>query len=524
MEVRMTPLARSRPRWRNQLSLQGGGPAQATLVIAMMLAGCAVGPNFKRPNAPTIAYPTPPSAIGPQSVVYGGDVAGDWYRLFQSQSLNTLVQEALRANPDLEGARHNLLAAQYELQAVAGSALPQLEVGAKASRAKINGSFLYQPPDALQRTGNQFSLGPSLAYDLDVFGRIRRTIESQAAQTDQVGHQALNVYVTLINEVVLTAFDFAASAEEIAATRALVADLQAQYDLTQTLENAGKTTRSDTLQAKAQLENTRAGLPNLQKQHDIYRNTLLRLTGKPPDDNSLPPLALHDFALPAQLPLSLPSQLVRQRPDVLEAEDTLHLASAQVGVAQAARFPSFNISAQYAQQSGGTGDLFTKAAQVWSIGLNVAQPVFEGGRLRAREQEARQRYLQAEAQYRGTVIDAFIEVADAMQALQHDTDSYNAHNTALDAARANRDLARVQFERGLVSELVVLTAQQQYQNGVLTQVQSDAQRFADAANLFHALGGGWWNVQADAGGEPAILEPVKRNAALSLPGAPYDQP
>jgi NodT family efflux transporter outer membrane factor (OMF) lipoprotein len=365
-------------------------------------------------------------------------------------------------------------------------------------------------------TGNQYNLGPSLAYDLDVFGRIRRTIESQAAQTDQAGHQALNVYITLINEVVLTAFDFAASAEQLEVTRTLVDDLQAQYDLTQTLENAGKTTRSDTLQAKSQLENTRAGLPGLEKQRDIYRNTLLRLTGKTPADGSLPPLALHDFALPAQLPLSLPSHLVRQRPDVLEAEDTLHQASAEIGVAAAARFPSFNISAQYAQQSGKTGDLFTRAAQVWSIGINVTQPVFEGGRLRAREKEARQLFLQAQAQYRGTVIDSLTEVANAMQALQHDTDGYNAHNTALDAARANRDLARVQFERGLVSELVVLTAEQQYQNGVLTQVQANAQRFTDAANLFRALGGGWWNAQADA-----ILEPVTRDSALSLPGAPY---
>jgi NodT family efflux transporter outer membrane factor (OMF) lipoprotein len=443
-------------------------------------------------------------------------VAADWYTLFHSQAVNTLVQEALRANPNLEGARHNLLAAQYELQAVTGSALPQVDIGAKAARAKINGSFLYQPAEALQTTGNQFGLGPSLAYDLDVFGRIRRTIESQAAQTDQVGHQALNVYITLINEVVLTAFDFAASVEQINVTRALVDDLQAQYDLTQTLENAGKTTRSDTLQAKSQLENTRAALPGLEKQRDTYRNTLLQLTGKAPDDNTLPPLALHEFTLPAQLPLSLPSQLVRQRPDVLEAEDTLHQASAAVGIAEAARFPSINISAQYAQQSGKTSDLLTRAAQLWSLGLNVTQPVFAGGRLRAREKEARQQFLHAQAQYRGTVLDAITEVANTMQAIQHDTDGYNARNTALDAARANRDLARIQYERGLVSELVVLTAEQQYQNGVLTQVQADAQRFADAANLFHALGGGWWNSKTDP-----ILEPATRDSALNLPGAPY---
>jgi NodT family efflux transporter outer membrane factor (OMF) lipoprotein len=422
----------------------------------------------------------------------------------------------LRANPNLEGARHNLLAAQYELQAVAGSALPQIDFGASATRAKANGSFLYQPPEALQVTANQYRLGPSLAYDLDVFGQIRRSIEAQAAATEQVGHEALNVHISLVNQVVLTAFDLAAAAQEIEVTRALVADLQAQFDLAQTLENAGKTSASDSLQARAQLENTRAGLPGLEKQRDIYRNSLLKLLGKAPADNSLPLLTLRDFALPQQLPVSLPSRLVRQRPDVLEAEDTLHQTSAEVGVAQAARFPSFAISLQYAQQSNKTGDLFSKAAQIWSAGLNVTQPVFEGGRLRAREKEARQRFLQAQAQYRGTVINACVEVANAMQALQHDNDSYNARNTALEAARANRDLARDQFERGRVSELVVLTAEQQYQNGVLAQVQADAQRFTDAANLFLALGGGWWNAQQDV-----ILAPASRDAALDLPGAPY---
>jgi NodT family efflux transporter outer membrane factor (OMF) lipoprotein len=448
-------------------------------------------------------------------VAYGGDVAMDWYTLFHSDSLDALVQEALRANPDLEGARHSLLAAQYELQAVAGTALPQIQVNAKAMRARVNGSFLYEPDEKFQATANQFSLGPSLAYDLDVFGRIRRTIESQAARTEQAGHQALNVYITLVNQVVLSAFDFAASTEQIDVTQRLISDLQAQYDLTQTLENAGKIARSDSLQAKAQLESARAELPGLQKQRDIYRNALLRLMGKAPEDHFILQLSLRDFALPPRLPLSVPSRLVRQRPDVLEAEDTLHQASAEVGVAAATRFPSFAISAQYAQQSAMTSDLFSKPAQIWSAGLNVTQPVFQGGTLRAREKEARQRFLQAQAQYRGTVMDAFVEVANAMQALQHDTDSYNARNVALDAARANRDLARVQFQGGRVNELVVLTAEQQYQNSALTEVQADAQRFADAATLFHALGGGWWNAH------DAIQEPAERDTTPDLPDAPY---
>src|SRR5581483_10909807 len=307
--------------------------------------------------------------------------------LFKSDAINRLVQDALRANPDLEAARHNLRAAQFELQAVAGSALPHLELDARAQRSRVNGSFLYEPPEKLQATANQFSIGPSLAYDLDIFGRLRRTIEAQAAQTSSAQRQALNVYVTLVDQVVITAFSYAATLEQVEVTRRLVDDLKAQYDLTRLLEDSGKIVRSETLQAQTQLENTRATLPALEKQLDTYRNALARLTGKAPQADAIPALTLRDFTLPPQLPVSLPSNLVRQRPDILEAEDLLHQASAAIGVAEAARLPSLALSAQYAQQSTGTSDLFNRAAQIWSAGASLTAPLFEGGTLRAREKE-----------------------------------------------------------------------------------------------------------------------------------------
>jgi NodT family efflux transporter outer membrane factor (OMF) lipoprotein len=476
-------------------------------LLGTMLCGCTLGPNFKRPTAPPSAYAPPPTNLGDQHAQYGSEVAADWYSLFKSDAINRLVQDALAANPDLEAARYNLRAAQYELQAVAGAALPHVEVDGKAQRSRVNGSLLYEPSDKLQITANQYSIGPSLAYDLDPFGRLRRTIEAQAAETSSVERQTLNVYITLIDQVVVTAFSYASAVEQLDVTRKLVDDLQAQYDLTHLLEDSGKIVRSETLQAQTQLESTRASLPALEKQRDIYRNALLRLTGKAPQDDTVPMLALRDFALPEQLPVSLPSNLVRQRPDILAAEDTLHQASASVGVAEAARLPALSLSAQFAQQSIMTSDLFTKAGQIWSAGLNVSAPVFEGGTLRAREKEAKERFLQAQAQYRSTVINAFSEVANALQAIQHDGDDYNAHTTALNAARANRDLARTQFERGSVNELVVLTAEQQYQNAALSEVQSDAQRFADTAELFRALGGGWWN-----GADPTRLPGPKASS------------
>lgn len=481
--------------------------------VGCTLYGCAVGPNFKRPPAPSSAYAPPPSTVGEQHIQYGGEVAANWYSLFKSDAINRLVQDALAANPDLEAARHNLRAAQYELQAVVGNALPHVELDGKAQRSRVNGSLLYQPPEQLQVTANTFSVGPSLAYDLDPFGRLRRTIEAQAAQTSSVGRQALNVYVSLVDQVVVTAFNYAATVEQLEVTRKLVQDLQTQYDLTRLLEDSGKIVRSETLQAQTQLESTRASLPALEKQRDAYRNALLRLTGKAPQADSVPVLSLRDFSLPSQLPVSLPSNLVRQRPDILEAEDLLHEASASVGIAEAARLPSLNLTAQYAQQSIFTRDLFSKAGRIWSAGASLTAPIFEGGTLSAREKEAKERFQQAAAQYRGTVLNAFMEVANALEALQHDADDYAAHTTALNAARANRDLARTQFERGRVNELVVLTAEQQFQNAALGQVQADAQRFADTAQLFRALGGGWWN-----GGDPTVL-PTAQADPGALPTA-----
>jgi NodT family efflux transporter outer membrane factor (OMF) lipoprotein len=463
-----------------------------------VLTACTLGPDFVHPVAPSGGYShAAPAAGAPQGVAYGADLAADWYGLFHSAALNGLVQEALAGNPDLEATRHGLLAAQYELQAVSGAQLPQISATGGVSRAHINGSYLYEPVNALAVTGNQFSIGPALSYKLDLFGGVRRSVEAQAATAANARDQALNTYVTLVNQVVITAFDYAATQAQIDTTQALLKDLDAQYKLTQLLENGGKITRADTLQAQTQLENTAATLPALEQQRDTYRNALAQLCGKTPDEFSMPALSLKDFNLPPQLPLSLPSALVRQRPDILAAEDNLHQASAEVGVAEAARLPSLTISAQYAQQGSKLNEIFTQPGGIWSVGANLTAPLFTGGTLKARSKEAKERYLQAQASYRSSVITAFVDVANALQALQHDADSYDAHNRALQAAAANRDLALAQYRGGKYNELQVLTAQQAYQSAALTQVQADAQRFTDTAALFRALGGGWWNASRD---------------------------
>ncbi|MGH8202741.1 MAG: efflux transporter outer membrane subunit [Steroidobacteraceae bacterium] len=474
-----------------------GAVRPRTLVLglaATLATGCTVGPNFVKPEAPASAYvrSVPPTG-GARSFAYGGEVAGDWYQLFRSDALDHLVRQALRNSPDLDAARHGLLAAQDELKAVSGATLPQIDATGQIGRAHINGSELYAPVNAIDATGNRYEIGPSLAYNLDLFGGIRRSVESQRAQTAGVSDQLRDTYVTLVDQVVVTAFDYAAVGEQIQVTRSLVSELQAQYDLTVQLENAGKIIHSDTLQAETQLENVRATLPGLEQQRDSYRDALARLSGQTPDEFRMPALTLADFTLPGQLPVSLPSALVEQRPDVLAAEESLHAASAGIGVAAAARLPQLSLSAQYAQQTTSLNELFTQPGGVWSAGLGLAAPLFHGGTLAAREDEAKQRYAQALAAYRGTVITAFVDVADALQALQHDADSYRAHDRALEAARANQELAAAEYRAGKYTELQVLTAEQQYQSAALTQVRADAQRFTDTAALFRALGGGWWN-------------------------------
>jgi NodT family efflux transporter outer membrane factor (OMF) lipoprotein len=417
------------------------------------------------------------------------------------------VRKALAANPDLESARHGLMAAQFELRAVAGTRLPQVDVTSGVSRAHINGSFFYGPVNAIDVTGNRFALGPALTYNLDPFGGIRRGVEAQRASTAVVRAQVLNTYITLVNQLVTTAFDYAATDAQIEVTEALVQELQSQYELTRTLENAGKITRSDTLLAQTQLENLRATLPALQQQRDVYRNALAQLSGQTPDDFQMLPLSLRDFTLPAQLPMSLPAALVQQRPDVLAAEASLHQASAAIGVAEAARFPSLTISAQYAQQTSELSDFLSHAGGIWSFGLNASAPLFHGGTLAARQHEAEERYRQSAASYRSSVIGAFVDVADALQALQHDDENYAAHSVALAAARASLDLTLEQYRAGKYTELQVLTAQRQYEQAALSQVQADSQRFTDTAALFRALGGGWWNAPRDPAALTAAASP-----------------
>ncbi|MDE1173688.1 MAG: efflux transporter outer membrane subunit [Parvibaculaceae bacterium] len=483
--------------------IRSAKPLAAAALIT--LSGCTLGPDFSPPKAPDVsaftaandtAAKAPSRAdVAPQSIVYGGAVADDWYHLFASARLDGLVRDALANNPDLKAAQAGIAAAQAQFRAVAGDEYPQLDLSAGATRGKANGSLLYQPAPSFQGIANTFSLTPTLSYDLDVFGGISRSVEAQAANTDYVRAQALDTYVTLVNQVVATAFELAASQARINATNDLVQLENDQLKIVRAQENAGTITHADTLQAQAQLEATEATLPALIQQKSAAAHALAALTGKMPAEFEAPDFTLTDFILPEKIPATLPSTLVQQRPDILMAQATLHEASARVGIATAARLPSISLSASYGVQATKTTDVFTPSGVIWSFGASLLAPIFDGGTLEANEDAAKAQYVQSGQLYRKTVLNAFADVATAMKAIENDAAAASLRRQSLQTADASRKLATEQFNAGSTDYLNVLTADRQYQAALLDDIDISEQRFANTTQLVRALGGGWWSAE-----------------------------
>jgi efflux transporter, outer membrane factor (OMF) lipoprotein, NodT family len=475
--------------WSLRLRAAGAGLA------ALALAGCVLGPNYHRPPAPQADAYVP--AKLPSSVELGAPIAADWYRLLGSQALDGLVQQALNRNPDLQAARARIGGAQAQLAQVAGARLPQLNGRLLANRAHLNSAPLTGAPGRKLIQPDLFAGLLELSYNLDLFGKLHRQLEASHADLAYARAQALNTYVTLVNQVVTTAFDYASADARLRASRALAAAEHKQLDLVQTQEQVGTVGAGDVLTARAQLQGTEATLPDLEQARDAARNALAALVGESPGSFKAPRLRLSDFHLPKTLPLSLPSQLVAQRPDILAAEDNLHLASAQIGVATASRLPSISLSANYGGIGSSPLGLFESGNALWSLAGDVTTPIFRGGSLKAQEDAAKAQYLEAAAQYRSTVLKAFSQVATALSALQHDHATLSRREAALDTARQALDLNHQQFQAGANGELPVLIAEQQLRTQVLGTIEARTRRFADVASLIRALGGGWWNAAGD---------------------------
>jgi NodT family efflux transporter outer membrane factor (OMF) lipoprotein len=492
---------------------QTRAPRALVLAMALLCAGCAVGPDFHRPAAPkdagyssTTLPATAASAVhggAAQYFVPGGDLSGDWWTLFRSRPLSDLIDQALRANPDLQAAQAALREANENLYAGQGSLFPTVGISTQAARERLSGAEFGEP-----NLSTSFSLvtgSLNMSYAPDVFGGVRRQVESLAAQAQYQLFELEATYLTLTSNVVNAAVQEASLRDQIAATRDIIRLETDQLDLVRQQFALGAAARSDVLQQRATLTATEATLPPLEKQLAQTRDQLTALLGRFPNQPPAARFNLASLQLPTELPLSLPSQLVQQRPDIRAAEATLHAASANVGVAIANQLPQFSITGQYGTEGLGFTNLFTPATAIWSIAGGISQTLFDAGTLLHKKRAAVAAFDQSAAQYRSTVVKAFQNVADALRALEADAAALRAQAEAEQTARDSLDLAREQFRLGTITYLTLDNAERTYQQARINLVQAQASRYADTAALFQALGGGWWNrndVAPDAIGRP----------------------
>jgi NodT family efflux transporter outer membrane factor (OMF) lipoprotein len=484
------------------LSRLAVGAVSAVLLTG--LSACAVGPNFKRPAAPAATgFGSAPTqgetapAVGEggdaQRFVAGMNIPSEWWTLFQSPELNRLVEQALKGNPDVGAAQAALRQAHELYLAQRTSFFPVVQGSFGGDRSKFPTETLTSPTVASNSTYSLYTAQLTLTYTPDVFGGIRRQVEMAKAQAESSRFQLEATYLTLSSNVVVTAIQEASLRGQITATERM---LQVQHQLTETVQKQkllGTASDLDVLAQQSLEAQTVETLPPLQKQLGQSRDALTALLGRLPSDEPAETFRLEQLTLPVDLPVSLPSKLVEQRPDVRQAEENLHAASAAVGVALADMLPQFAITGDLGSSALKLGQLFTPYTGFWDAGASLTQTLFDAGALLHKKRAADAALDQAAAQYRAAVILACQNVADTLRALQSDADALKASAEAEQAAKKTFDLAQRQRVLGTISLVAVLNAEQAYEQAELAQVLARANRYSDTAGLFQAVGGGWWN-------------------------------
>ena len=476
------------------------------LSISVALSGCVVGPNFQAPEAPktangselqsytadrsSVTAATPATAVGQggvaQHILYGADLPAQWWTLFHSPALDQLIKSALAQNPTLQAAEASLRQAQENYNATTGTlTYPSVtgQLGANRQRA-AQGSTT---PSVF----NLYNASVNVSYTLDLFGGSKRQLEGLNAAVDFQHYEVEAAYQTLIANVVTTAIKEASIRAQLQATKDVLTAQQNQLNITQKQLALGGVTKVVELSQSTQVAQTQALVAPLEKALAQTRHQLAVYVGKLPSESGLPEFELSSLQLPADLPISIPSALVRQRPDIRASEAVLHQASAQVGVATANQYPQITLTGSYGVDRLQLSNL-SASSTLWSFGAGLTQPIFNAGALSAKRRAAVAGYDQAAAQYRSTVLSAFQNVADSLRAIQSDADALSAQAQAAQLAQANLDLVTQQYRMGAVSYLELLDAQRSYQQTKVNLVQAQAARYADTAALYQALGGGWW--------------------------------
>jgi len=474
-----------------------------TIMAAALPAACAVGPDYHAPDVPAVGIYTerpqperteaaPVRGGEAQRFEVGGKISAEWWTLFGSPELDGLMRTALSGHPSLAAAQAALRQAEENLNAQYAVLYPSVDASVGAKRQRITGAS-FGNPAIPSSVFNLYNASVNVSYAIDVAGGARRELEALQAGIDFQRFQIEATYLSLTGNIATTAFREASLREQIRATRDIVNSQERQLQLVEKQFELGAISRSDVLAQRAQLAQTRANLPPLEKALAQTRNQLAVLIGKFPDEARLPELNLSAFQLPQTLPVSLPSDLVRQRPDIRAAETVMHQTNARIGVAQALMFPQLTLSGSYGTAATAAHSVFDPGTQIWNIGASLLQPIFHAGQLQARKRGAQAAYDEAFAQYRQTVLGAFQNVADVLFALEFDAVALKAQADAEAAARESLEMTIKQLQFGSASQLALLNAQRQYEQAKIGLVQAQAARYADTAALFQALGGGWWD-------------------------------
>ena len=476
----------------------------APLLLAAALMGCAVGPDFHTPAPPAVSGYTPeklPAMLIADRTVLNPtqhlspdlDIQGDWWTLFHSKPLNDLIAEALQHNPDLAAAQAALTQARENVYAQEGSYFPNLSGNFTPSRNKTATGSLSPATASGNPYYSLYTAQLTVSYNPDVFGLNRRQVESLVALADVQRFQLEATYLTLTSNLVAAAITEASLRGQIQATQNIIQLERSSLVIFRKQLAFGAVAGVDVLSQEAALAQAEASLPPLQKALAQGRDSLTALAGNLPSDAVPETFTLDALRLPEDLPVSLPSKLVEQRPDIKQAEQNLKSASALIGVAVANRLPLLSLSAFGGSQAIHFNELFTPGNGFWSIAASLTQPLFDGGTLLHRERGARAAFDQAEAQYRSTIVTAFQNVADSLRALQTDAEAVRVATEAARAANAALAITREQLRLGQIAYLGLLNAEQTELQAELTLIQSQAARLSDTAALFQALGGGWWH-------------------------------
>jgi NodT family efflux transporter outer membrane factor (OMF) lipoprotein len=473
------------------------------VAISAALTACALGPNYHSPAPPATAHYTqgeqpqvtvdaPGTAGAVQTFVPDRDIPADWWTLFQSEPLDGLVRQSLRDSPTIESAKAVLRSAQENYRAEWGSLLlPAADGTFSGTRQKTPGAA-FGAPELGSSTFTLISATVNVTYRLDIFGASRRQLEALQAQADYQRWELEAANLSLTGNVVTTAINVASLRAQLAAVQDIVATQQDQLNVVNRQFTAGGASRSDVLTQSTQLAQTQATLPALEKALAQAQHRLAVLSGKTPD-TTMPEFDLEHFALPTELPVSVPTKLLRQRPDVQAAEALLHQATANVGVATANLFPQINLTGAIGSEALSASTLFTGGTGAWSVGASLTQPLFHGGELIHKRRAALADLDNAAAQYRETVLAAMQDVADTLRALEADARNLRAEAAAEDLASRSLAISKKQFAAGGVSHVQLLIVERQYSQSRQNRVLAEAARYADSAALYQALGGGWWN-------------------------------